>query len=257
MANNISVTILTKNSAAYLVECLSALEAFAEVVIIDNGSTDNTLALASGFRNVKVYEHPFIGFGPLKNMAVDKATNDWIFSVDSDEIVTSELASEILSLKLDGNSIYTVLRDNYYHRRLIRACSWQNDEVLRLFNRKRTRYDDKLVHEGLVMNETLITELLLGRMKHYPYDNASQLIQKMQHYSSLWAETHKGRKTSSPIKALLYGVLTFFKSYIVKSGWLYGYEGLLISISNANGVFYKYIKLYEADKFHAQEPQAK
>lgn len=248
MANNISVTILTKNSAAYLAECLSALEAFAEVVIIDNGSTDDTVAIASGFRNVTVYKHPFIGFGPLKNMAVNMASNDWILSVDSDEIVTPELAHEILSLNLNSNIVYEMDRDNYYHRRLICGCGWENDRVERLFNRKSTRYDDKQVHEGLVMNGNLKTELLSGRLNHYPYDNASQLLQKMQQYSTLWAEEYCGQKNASPFKALLYGVLTFLKSYLLKNGWRYGYEGLLISVSNANGVFYKYIKLYEADK---------
>jgi glycosyltransferase involved in cell wall biosynthesis len=250
VAENISVTILTKNSAAYIVECLSALEVFAEVVIVDTGSTDDTIAIASGFRNVTLHEHPFIGFGPMKNIAVDKASNDWILSVDSDEIVTQELVHEILSLKLDCNMVYMMERDNYYHRRLIRGCGWDNDRVERLFNRKRTRYDDKLVHEGLTMNGNMKTELLSGRLKHYPYDNASQLLQKMQHYSTLWAEEHHGRKQVSPVKALLYGVLTFLKSYMLKHGWRYGYEGLLISVSNANGVFYKYIKLYEADREH-------
>ena len=242
--------MLTRNSAAYLGECLSALEVFAEVVIVDNGSTDDTIFIASGFSNVTVYEHPFIGFGPLKNIAVDKATNDWILSVDSDEIVTPELASEILRITLDSNSLYSIERDNYYFGQLIRGCGWQNDQVQRLFNRKNTRYDDKVVHEGLNMNENLKTQKLQGRMKHYPYDNASQLIQKMQHYSTLWAEENQGGKKSSPLKALLYGVITFFKSYVIKGGWLYGYAGLLISISNANGVFYKYIKLYEADRPH-------
>ncbi|MFZ4525924.1 MAG: glycosyltransferase family 2 protein [Chlorobium sp.] len=247
MANNISVTILTNNSEVYLFECLSALQAFSEVVIVDNGSTDNTIAIASGFTNVTLHEHPFIGFGPMKNIAVDNASNDWILSVDSDEIVTPELAREILGLKLDSNVVYVVERDNYYHRRLIRGCGWDNDRVERLFNRESTKYDDKLVHEGLIMSANLNTELLSGKLKHYTYDNASQLLQKMQHYSTLWAKEYHGRKKASPFKAFLYGLLTFFKSYVLKKGWVDGYAGLLISISNANGVFYKYIKLYEAE----------
>ncbi len=251
MANNISVTILTKNSGAYLFECLSALDAFAEVVIVDTGSTDDTIAIALGFNNVKLYEHPFIGFGPMKNIAVDKSSNDWILSVDSDEVATPELVSEILNLTLDCHIVYVIGRDNHYHRRLIRGCGWDNDRVERLFNRQSTRYDSKQVHEGLIMTSNLKTELLSGKLKHYPYDNASQLLQKMQHYSTLWADEHHGRKQASPFKALLFGVLTFLKSYLLKKGWRYGYEGLLISVSNANGVFYKYIKLYEAEKEHS------
>ncbi|MEI7695756.1 MAG: glycosyltransferase family 2 protein [Chlorobium sp.] len=250
MADNISVTILTKNSAATLVECLTALEAFSEVVIVDTGSNDGTISIASGFKNVIVYEHPFIGFGPMKNFAVDRAANEWILSVDSDEVVTPKLVHEILTLKLDVNMVYKMERDNYYHRKLIRGCGWENDQVERLFNKRSTRYNDNQVHEGLAIDGNLKTVLLSGRLKHYPYDNASQLLYKMQHYSTLWAEDQRGRKKSSPLKAMLYGVLTFLKSYLFKRGWRYGYEGLLISVSNANGVFYKYIKLYEADREH-------
>lgn len=248
MAHNISVTILTKNSAAYLAECLGALQAFDEVVLLDNGSTDDTIAIARGFANVTVHEHPFVGFGPMKNLALDKVSNDWILSVDSDEIVTPELAREILALELDSSRIYAMERDNHYHGRLIRGCGWDNDLVHRLFNRKNTRFDDKLIHEGLIGSKSMPTQLLGGRLKHYAYDNASQLLQKMQHYSTLWAEEHLGKKKSSPSKALMNGLVTFFKSYILQKGILNGYEGLLISVSNANGAFYKYIKLYEAQK---------
>lgn len=251
MANDISVTVLTKNSETYLSKCLEALTPFSEVVILDNGSTDRTLEIARSFSNVRVYEHPFIGFGPMKNLAVDKASNDWILSIDSDEIVTPELVREILNINLDVSSLYAMVRDNYYHGRLIRGCGWQNDQLHRFFNRKRCRFNNKLVHEGIEKMDGMKTVLLKGRLKHYSYDNASQLLQKMQYYSTLWAEENQNRKKASPIKALLYGIVAFFKSYVFQNGLLYGYEGLLISISNANGVFYKYIKLYESDRFSA------
>lgn len=248
MANNISVTILTRDSAKYLPECLGALSAFDEVVVLDNDSTDDTIAIAKRFPNVVVHEHPFIGFGPMKNLAVDKASNEWILSIDSDEVVTPELAREILSLDLDASLVYEVERDNYYHGRLIKGCGWANDRVQRLFNRNTTRFNDKLIHEGLTRKDIMKTEPMKGHLKHYPYDEASQLLQKMQHYSTLWAEENRGRRKTSPTGAVLSGLATFFKSYLLQNGWKYGYEGLLISVSNANGAFYKYIKLYEADR---------
>jgi glycosyltransferase involved in cell wall biosynthesis len=248
VAENISVTILTKNSATYLAECLGALVAFDEVVVLDNGSTDDTIAIARGFANVTVHEHPFIGFGPMKNLAVDMASNDWILSIDSDEIVTPELAREILGLELDKSRLYAIERDNYYHGRLIRGCGWDNDQVQRLFNRTYARFNERLIHEGLAGRDDMKTVLLRGRLKHYSYDEASQLLQKMQQYSTLWAEENRGRKTSTPLMAILNGMLTFFKSYLLQNGWRYGYEGLLISVSNANGAFYKYIKLYEVER---------
>ena len=249
MADNISVTILTRNSAKYLAECLGALAAFNEVVVLDNGSTDETMEIARRFPNVSLHEHPFIGFGPMKNLAVDWASNDWILSIDSDEVLTPELVREILALDLDDAVYYTIERDNYYHGRLIRACGWADDRVHRLFNRRRTRFDDRLIHEGIVPGEGMRPSMLRGRMKHYTFDDASQLVHKMQQYSTLWAEENRGRRRTTPSGALLSGLATFFKSYLLQKGWRYGYEGLLISISNANGAFYKYIKLYEADRF--------
>ncbi len=248
MADNISVTILTRDSEKYLPECLAALAAFDEVVLLDNGSTDSTLDIARSFSNVVVHEHPFIGFGPMKNLALDLAKNDWIFSVDSDEIVSPELSREILGLRLDPSYLYVVERDNYYHGRLIRGCGWNNDHVQRLFNRTRTRFDGRLIHERLAGSGTMPEVRLFGRMQHHPYDEASQLVAKLQQYSTLWAEENLGRKRSSPARAFMNGMLTFFKSYVLQRGWRFGYEGLLISISNANGAFYKYIKLYEAEK---------
>ncbi|MBE0515690.1 hypothetical protein [Sulfurimonas sp.] len=85
-------------------------------------------------------------------------------------------------------------------------------------------------------------------IKHYPFDNAAQFINKMQHYSTLFAQNNKNKRSSSPLRAFSSALFAFFKSYFIKKGFLCGYEGLLISVSNANGVFYKYIKLFEENK---------
>jgi len=248
VAEKITVTILTKNSATYLWRCLDALRMFDEVIVLDTGSSDETLSIAQPFSNVKVSEYPFKGFGPMKNLAVEKASNDWILSIDSDEIVTPSLAEEIFALELDCKKIYSVERDNFYRDRLIRGCGWNNDRVLRLFNRIRVRFNDRLIHEGLSVADGTQIVPLAGRLQHFPYDDVAQLLQKMQHYSTLWAEENCGKKKSTPVRAFLNGMITFFKSYLLQNGWRYGYEGLLISVSNANGAFYKYIKLYEYGK---------
>ena len=248
MAEKITVTVLTKDSEATLRECLEALRRFSEVVVLDSGSSDRTIEIARSFPNVVVHEHPFLGFGPMKNLALDKASNDWILSVDSDEVVSVELAEEILGMQLDEACVYAVGRDNHYHGRLINGCGWDNDRVERLFNLKEVRFNDKMIHEGLEIGEGVRVVMLGGRLKHYAYDNASQLIGKLQHYSTLWAEERKGKKRVTALQAFLYAAFSFLKYYILKRGWLYGYEGLLISVSNANGVFYKYIKLYETSR---------
>lgn len=248
MVEKISVTILTKNSSLYLRECLDRLKTFDEVIVLDNGSTDDTMVTAQEYSNVKVHEHEFIGFGPLKNLAISYCSNDWVFSVDSDEIISLELVSEIQSLELDKNSIYCMSRDNYYDGRLIRACGWENDFVNRLFNKTITHFNDKQVHESLILNETIEKVKLSNKMKHYTFNSAIELVDKMQKYSTLWANENKNIKKSSPSKAFFRAMFSFIKNYFFQKGFLYGYEGLVISISNANGVFYKYMKLYELNK---------
>jgi glycosyltransferase involved in cell wall biosynthesis len=247
MANKITVTILTKNSSKYIKECLGALIKFDEVVVLDNGSNDDTIKIASSFENVKVFQNDFIGFGPLKNLAISKASNDWILSVDSDEIFCDELVEEILNLDLDKNSVYSILRDNYYNKKLIKCCGWSNDWVNRLFHKDTTKFNDKQVHESLIL-DNLMVQKLKYRFKHYSFDNSSQLISKMDKYSTLYAKEHVNKKSSTVSKAFFRAIFSFVKNYFFQRGFLCGYEGLLISISNANGVFYKYIKLYELNK---------
>ena len=247
MANKISVTILTKNSSKYIKECLEALKSFDEIIILDNGSTDNTIDIASSFSNVKIYKNKFIGFGPLKNLAISYTSNDWILSVDSDEILSFELVDEILNKQLDSKKVYSILRDNYYNGKLIKCCGWGNDFVNRLFNKQTTQFNNKEVHESLILDNVSV-EKLQNSFKHYSFNNISELLDKMNRYSSLYAKEHKGKKSSSLLKAFFRALFAFFKNYFLQKGIFCGYEGLVISVSNANGVFYKYLKLYEENR---------
>ncbi|HOL65523.1 MAG TPA: glycosyltransferase family 2 protein [Accumulibacter sp.] len=244
LLHSISVTILTRNSEKYLPRCLDALTGFDEVIVLDNGSTDSTLRLVTGYANVRLIEHPFIGFGPLKNLAVSSARNEWILSVDSDEIVTAKLLDELRTLDLaDERAVYSIARDNYYNGRLVRCCGWRPDRVMRLFCRRHTRFNDLRVHESLLVKPDTRLRQLRGTLQHFPYASAAELIDKMQKYSTLYAEQNS--KRSSPAKAFFRAAFAFIRNYIFQKGFLCGYEGLLISVSNAVGVFYKYIKLYE------------
>lgn len=222
---------------------------FSEVIVLDNGSTDNTIQIAKTFKNTKVFKHTFIGFGALKRLATSYTKNDWILSIDSDEILSNQLQKEIGNLDLKNEKIiFSIKRDNYYKNKLIKGCGWDNDYVLRLFNKNHTSFNERQVHESLIIRNNSCIKKLNNPMKHYSFDNVTQLINKMQFYSTLWAKDNKNKKQSTPIKAISRAFVAFIKNFILQKGFLYGYEGLVISISNANGVFYKYIKLYELSR---------
>jgi glycosyltransferase involved in cell wall biosynthesis len=243
----ISVTILTKNSQKHLHEVLSHLQLFNEIVICDTGSSDITLDIAKKFPNTSIHCHPFIGFGPTHNAASTLAKHDWIMSIDSDEIVTSDLTQEIRLLSLQRGSVYSFPRRNEYKGKWIRWCGWHPDRVVRLYNRLDTRFSDAQIHEA-VKTDGLHHIKLSAPLRHYSYENTSDFLQKMQDYSTLFAVQNQGKKSSSLPKAIGHALFAFCKSYLFKRGFLGGTEGFEISVYNGNTAFYKYLKLAEANR---------
>lgn len=244
----ISVTILTKNSQETLRETLESVKEFPEVLVFDTGSTDGTLAIAEQFSNVKIFHHPFWGFGPTHNAASELATNDWILSLDSDEVLSDELSCEIRKIALDPNYVYAILRHNYLNGKWIKWCGgWHPDWIVRLYNRQKTRFTDAAVHEEII-KDGLQVKKLRYTMRHTPYRQVGDFLAKMQAYSALFAEQHRGKKQSSFSKALLHGFSAFFKSYFLKRGFLGGKEGWIISVYNGQTAYYKYLKLAELNR---------
>lgn len=241
----ISITILTKNCARSLEATLLSVADFPEVVILDSGSTDNTLEIAQKFPNVKIFQESLSGFGAMHNRASSLATHDWIFSLDSDEVVSKELKEELFSLQLNTKAAYKLLRSNYFRGKRIRWCGgWHPDWVVRLYNRTSTSFSDDLVHEK-VLTEGLTTLSLRHTILHTPYREIGDFLAKMQHYSTLFAEQNRGKIRSSTSKAIAHGAAAFIKSYFFKRGFLGGAEGFIISLYNGQTAFYKYLKLAE------------
>ncbi len=236
----ISVCILTKNASATLRKTLESVRSFPEVAILDNGSTDDTCAIASTFPNVVIHHSPFIGFGPLRNHLARLASHDWILALDSDEVLSPQLIEELHHLKLDPNLAYLLPRHNYYNNRRIRGCGWENEAVARLYHRDLARFSESQVHESL---QASALQKLRHPLLHTPYRTTSDFLAKMEHYSTLFAQQNRGKKKSSLTKAMIHAAYAFFRSYILKRGIFCGSEGFLISLYNANTTFYKYIKL--------------
>ncbi|MEO5377847.1 MAG: glycosyltransferase family 2 protein [Magnetococcus sp. DMHC-6] len=244
----ISVILLTKNSHRHIRTCLEALRDFDEVVVCDNGSEDDTLEIVASFSHTRLIKSPFIGFGPLRLLATQHARNDWIFAVDSDEVVSPTLCAEIAALPLNPQCIYTISRRNHFAGKPIRGCGWHPDVVLRIFNRTITGYNTYPVHESV--EKPLGTQIvrLKNRLDHYPYEGVGELVDKMQRYSDLYAQQYTGRRHVAVPLIAIKTLVTFLRDYLLRGGFRDGAEGFLISASNAHGVFYKYMKLREANR---------
>jgi glycosyltransferase involved in cell wall biosynthesis len=243
---NISCVIIVKNAASTLDAALASLTSFKDVVLYDNGSTDKTLEIAKSYPNVNLVQGDFLGFGPTKNLACSFAKNDWVLSLDADEVLSDEFIKNLTSIELNDKNIYTILRENYYKKTQIRHC-WGDDVIVRLFNKTKTAFTDEKVHEKVIENGFKIVPIE-GSVKHYPYATVTDFIIKLDRYSSAFANDNVGKKTSSPAKAFFNGLFSFFKTYILKRGFLDGYAGLLIAFSHLATNFYKYIKLYELNQ---------
>lgn len=250
MANTISAVILTRDSERLLEAVLSALTRLDEVVLLDNGSQDKTLEIAKKFSNVSIHTHPFIGFGKMKQLGTKLAKNDWILSIDSDEIASSELIDELLATPLDPRYLYAYDVHNFYRNKRILCCGWANDRFAGIYHRQYADFDASEVHEKVVMlnDAPLKVKDLKGYISHYPFENAESFLIKIKKYSTLYAKQNQNKKTSSPIKALIRSIWAFMRSYFLQLGFLCGYEGFIISAYNAQSVFWKYILLYELQK---------
>ena len=245
----LSATILTKDSAALLPAVLSALAWCDEVLVLDTGSTDNTCAIAATFPNVSVHRltGAFPGFGRAHRRAVELARHDWILSIDSDEVVSSELAAEICAGPLDPRTVYTLPFHNFFRGKHITTCGWFPDRHERLFHRGVTNFCASEVHER-VQTAGLTVVPLRAPVRHYSYHSTGDFLRKMSAYARLFAEQNVGRKKSGPVTAVARSLWAFFKSYLLERGFTQGAEGLTISAYKSQVVFWKYLLLHEANR---------
>jgi hypothetical protein len=234
----ISVIILTNGSI--LEETLASLKEFNEVIFINTGEIPFESPLPNGVIITAPYE------GDLtREIGIKQAKHDWILSVDSDEVLSTELIKEINTLPLKTDAVYSIPFKNFFNGRFIRGCGWYPDRHVRLFNRKKTNFEPVRIHSS-VMTQGLKVEKLKGAMFHYSYRSIRDFLQKMQLYSDLYAAQYGKKKKSSLSKAITHGLFAFFRSYIIKRGFLDGKEGWIISAYQGHMAYYKYLKLIES-----------
>lgn len=250
MIDTISAVIITKNAAKTLKDTLESVKNFPEVIIYDNGSEDETFTIAKQYPNVVFHTGIFEGFGPTKNKAVALATNDWILSLDADEVVSPLLESSIKQWQAETSplSYGTIIRENYFMGKAIHRGGWGNDKLVRLFNRKSYLFNNNRVHESVDVktNNKLAKEILLnGCIEHNAVQHIGQFLEKINRYSELrHLDILEKNKTPSLLLILLKTNFAFVRSYILQLGILEGWRGVVIAYANATGVFFKYMKAY-------------
>ena len=248
--DKISVTIVVKNGGETIEKCLDALRHFNEIIVVDNESTDNTMHIVETFNrrhdNVKVFSTPFTGFGKMKQTAAMNTSNDWVLNIDADEIASPELVTEIDNLKCNIQDIVAFPRKNHIAGRWIKACGWSPDYVFRLYNKTYTNFNDDIVHESIVRHHDTNLVYLKNSADHLTAVDIETFINKMNRYTSFSAnQKFRQGKTTTIGGAIVRFMFTFIKDYFFRRGIFYGYHGFLIALMNANGAFYRYLKLYE------------
>ncbi|MCL5966777.1 MAG: glycosyltransferase family 2 protein [Deltaproteobacteria bacterium] len=239
----LSAVVISFNERDRIAECLASLAFADEIVVVDAGSTDGTADIARKY-TTRVVHVPWKGFGPQKQAAVELARHDVILNVDCDERVTPELAREIAEV-LSGDGMlagYSVPRKTFLGSKEIRHSGWYPDRTVRLFDRKRARFSDSIVHERVIVDGE--TGALRRHLVHYSFPGVADLFRKMDRYTDLSARKmfEEGRRchvTDLTVRPFL----AFAKSYLARAGFLDGVEGFVIGVAAAVHVFAKYAKL--------------
>jgi glycosyltransferase involved in cell wall biosynthesis len=241
----LTVTVITHNEAPHIVDALESVAWADEVIIVDSGSTDETVARARPYAS-RIEVRPWAGYGLQKNYAASLASNDWILSIDADERVTPLLAGEIKALLANGLPAdgYAISRVSHYLGRWIRSTDWYPDFHVRLYNRNAARWSEHAVHESIHCPGTVLR--LRGELLHYPYRDVSEHLSKIDRYTTLVAEqwVAEGRR-SSAWQAVVYPRLAFLRNFVLRRGFMDGHTGLIVSLLNSYYVFLKYAKLFE------------
>ena len=244
----LTVTVITRNEAANIGAALESVAWADEIVVVDSGSTDDTVAIARRHAaRVDIREWP--GYGAQKNYAAELASNDWILSLDADERVSLDLAAEIRGVLDAGPSEagFRIPRVTFYLGRWIRSTDWYPDYQLRLYDRRRARWTLRQVHESVGIDGP--RGQLRHEIQHYAYRNVSHHLATIDRYTSLAAEQSfaEGKRTSV-LAAAVHPPFAFLRNYILRGGIADGAPGFLISALNAYYVFLKVLKLWERQR---------
>lgn len=247
----LSVYIICKNESATIVDCLESVSWADEIIVLDSGSTDNTVELAKAYTDKVYINDNWQGFGVQKQRAQSYTTGDWVLSIDADERVTPELKEEIINIlgKDDRTKVYAVPVLPNVFGCFLRHGGWYPAYKIRLYPSSAGQYGEQKVHEKLEFKTPVSTVKLKNDLLHFTYRDLEHYLVKSAHYASAWAEQRQtGGKTASLSEGVLHGIACFLKIYIFKAGFLDGRYGFLIALLSAHSTFVKYADLWSRRK---------
>lgn len=247
----LSITIIAKNERDNIAACLASVAFADQVVVVDSGSTDETVAVAQSLGAEVTTRADWLGFGVQKNRALALATQDWVLSLDADERISpalrQEIEDQIAKHAGPGTDVaFEIPRLTQFCGQWIHHCGWTPDRVLRLFRRGDARFSDDLVHESLQLLKPETTVIRLKNpLLHFSYPTPEQYWRKLQHYSRDWAlQRHARGQTTTITRAALSGLVAFIRSYVFRLGFLDGAMGFAVCTMQAQSAFGKYFELY-------------
>ena len=242
--SSLTVTVITKNEAQNIQACLRSVSFADQRVVLDSGSTDATAEFASAAGAEVSVNSDWQGFGVQKNRALALARYDWVLSLDADERVSPALRAEIeAAIASPQFDVYAFPRLSSYCGQNMLHSGWYPDRVTRLFRRNAAKFSDDLVHESVITGSAV--GQLNSPLLHESFRSLEGVLEKVNRYSSAGAQSlHNRGKRSSVGKALGHGLWAFIRTYLLRFGFLDGRMGLVLAISNAEGTYYRYLKLW-------------
>jgi len=244
----LSVTVITKNEAADIGQALDSVRFADEIIVVDSHSTDDTVAIARRYTD-RVVVRDWPGYIAQKNYAASLAANDWILSLDADERVTPELASELQALNVaaSAEAAFRIKRVTWHLGRWIRTTDWYPDYQLRLYDRRAAEWTGRYVHEAVTVRGAVGN--LRGEIQHYAYRDIADHLETIDRYTTLAARQMREDGRSAGIAQIAgHPPLAFLRNYIARGGIRDGVPGFVISAMNAYYVGLKFAKLWELQR---------
>lgn len=247
MENNtpkISVFIIAFNEEKVIGQCLEKLFWANEIIVIDSGSTDATVEICEKF-GAKVIYNKFVDFGKQKQFALNQTNNDWVLSLDADEVLSDALIEEIQNLNFSNDfNGYLIPRTHVFLNKIFKFGSENKKPILRFFKKSTGSFLQNKVHEKIEVQGKI--GILKNEMLHYTVFDISTAIQKQTKYSLMSGEFffEKGKK-SSLVKVIIKFPFEFIRVYFFQRNFMNGYQGFIWSMLAAYGSFIKYAKLYD------------